>query len=592
MVDRRPSATSGTPSFARWIVGDRGDGPACTGAATTWRRPLLPRCRGLLRARTCCRRGACRAGRRRRPPSPSSVRTTSGVPSRGPSSATTRTPSPPSCARTASARATASPPGCRTPPRCWSRCSAPHWSARVFTSTSPDFGVAGVLDRFGQVEPTVLVGTDGYVYAGKQQPRLDRLAEVVDGLPSVRVTVVVGELEAAPDLDGTAGRRSRGRRAAPRCATAPREPVRLPLSSAGVHPLQLRDHGSAEVHRAQRRRPGPEARRRAAPALRHPARRRRLLLHDLRLDDVELAGLGAGLRRIAGALRRVAVPPCPGSAVGPRRRARHHLLRHVGQVHRRLAQGGRPPARDPPARHAAHHRVHRLSLGGTRASSTSTSRSRPTCTWRRSPAAPTSAAASSPATPPDRSTAARSRDPCSAWPSTSTTRRARRCADSRAAHGELVCTAPFPSMPVGFWNDPDGERYHAAYFDRFPGIWAHGDFASWTPHDGLVIHGRSDATLNAGGVRIGTAEIYRQVERLPEVVEALAVGQEWDDDTRIVLFVRLADGRELDDAARRPPSSGRCARTARHVTCRPRSSRSTTFRGPAATSSPSWPSPT
>jgi acetoacetyl-CoA synthetase len=102
-------------------------------------------------------------------------------------------------------------------------------------------------------------------------------------------------------------------------------------------------------------------------------------------------------------------------------------------------------------------------------------------------------------------------------------------------------------MPVGFWNDPDGRRYHDAYFSRFAGIWAHGDFASWTRHDGLVIHGRSDATLNAGGVRIGTAEIYRQVERLPEVVEALAIGQAWDDDTRIVLFVRLADGATLDD---------------------------------------------
>jgi acetoacetyl-CoA synthetase len=102
-------------------------------------------------------------------------------------------------------------------------------------------------------------------------------------------------------------------------------------------------------------------------------------------------------------------------------------------------------------------------------------------------------------------------------------------------------------MPVGFWDDQDGTRYHHAYFERFPGVWAHGDFASWTSHGGLVIHGRSDATLNAGGVRIGTAEIYRQVERLPEVVEALAVGQEWDDDTRIVLFVKLASGASLDD---------------------------------------------
>jgi acetoacetyl-CoA synthetase len=113
--------------------------------------------------------------------------------------------------------------------------------------------------------------------------------------------------------------------------------------------------------------------------------------------------------------------------------------------------------------------------------------------------------------------------------------------------GELVCTVPFPSMPVSFWNDPGDMKYDSAYFARFPGVWAQGDFASWTEHGGLVIHGRSDATLNAGGVRIGTAEIYRQVENLPQIVEALAIGQQWDDDTRIVLFVRLASDSELDD---------------------------------------------
>jgi acetoacetyl-CoA synthetase len=114
--------------------------------------------------------------------------------------------------------------------------------------------------------------------------------------------------------------------------------------------------------------------------------------------------------------------------------------------------------------------------------------------------------------------------------------------------GELVCTRPFPSMPVRFWNDPDGAKYRAAYFDTFPGVWRHGDWAELTPHGGLVIQGRSDATLNPGGVRIGTAEIYRQVEQLPEVVESLVVGQEWDGDVRIVLFVRLRAGLTLDDA--------------------------------------------
>ncbi len=116
--------------------------------------------------------------------------------------------------------------------------------------------------------------------------------------------------------------------------------------------------------------------------------------------------------------------------------------------------------------------------------------------------------------------------------------------------GELVCTRPFVSMPVMFWNDADGRKYHAAYFERFPGVWCHGDFAEWTKHGGMIIHGRSDATLNPGGVRIGTAEIYAQVEQIPEVVEALAIGQDWDNDVRVVLFVRCKEGVTLDDPLR------------------------------------------
>jgi acetoacetyl-CoA synthetase len=119
---------------------------------------------------------------------------------------------------------------------------------------------------------------------------------------------------------------------------------------------------------------------------------------------------------------------------------------------------------------------------------------------------------------------------------------------SSAGKGELVCTRPFPSMPVMFWNDPGGRKYRAAYFERFDNIWCHGDFAEWTEHGGIIIHGRSDATLNPGGVRIGTAEIYAQVEQIPEVIEALAIGQDWDNDVRVVLFIRLKDGIALDDA--------------------------------------------
>ncbi len=122
----------------------------------------------------------------------------------------------------------------------------------------------------------------------------------------------------------------------------------------------------------------------------------------------------------------------------------------------------------------------------------------------------------------------------------------------RGEKGELVCTAPFPSMPVGFWDDPDGVKYRAAYFERFPGVWHHGDYVELTPHGGLIFFGRSDAVLNPGGVRIGTAEIYRQVEQLDEVVESIAIGQDWPpqqpSDVRVVLFVRLREGVTLDAA--------------------------------------------
>jgi acetoacetyl-CoA synthetase len=132
--------------------------------------------------------------------------------------------------------------------------------------------------------------------------------------------------------------------------------------------------------------------------------------------------------------------------------------------------------------------------------------------------------------------------------------------------GELVCTAPFPSMPVGFWNDPDDSKYHAAYFGKYPGVWCHGDYVEVTEHGGIIIYGRSDAVLNPGGVRIGTAEIYRQVEQLDEVVESLVIGQEWDDDVRVVLFVVLREGIKLDDGLRdRVRKQVRANATPRHV---------------------------
>lgn len=133
--------------------------------------------------------------------------------------------------------------------------------------------------------------------------------------------------------------------------------------------------------------------------------------------------------------------------------------------------------------------------------------------------------------------------------------------------GELVCRKSFPSMPTGFWNDADGQRYHQAYFDVYPGIWRHGDWVALTGHGGLIVYGRSDATLNPGGVRIGTAEIYRQVEVFAEVEEAVVIGQDTGDgDQRVVLFLRLAAGEELTEGLQdRLRAEIRAQATPRHV---------------------------
>jgi acetoacetyl-CoA synthetase len=137
---------------------------------------------------------------------------------------------------------------------------------------------------------------------------------------------------------------------------------------------------------------------------------------------------------------------------------------------------------------------------------------------------------------------------------------------ARGSKGELVCVKPFPSMPIGFWNDPDGKKYHAAYFERFPNVWCHGDWTAITEREGVIIYGRSDAVLNPGGVRIGTAEIYRQVEQIPEVMESIVVGQDWDRDVRVVLFVRLRDGVKLTpELEKRIKDQIRKNTTPRHV---------------------------
>ncbi len=417
----------------------------------------------------------------------------------------------------------------------------------VFTSTSPDFGVAGVLDRFGQVEPTVLVGTDGYVYAGKHQPRIDRLAEVVAGLPSVRATVVVGELEPNPSLDGIPVATGWDEALASGASTAPSAPLRLPVDAPGFILYSSGTTGAPKciVHSG------------AGLTLKHAVEQR---LHcDVGPGDVVFYFTTCGWMMWNWLMSALACGASlvlyDGSPFHPHPERLWDLVDELG-----ITLFGTSAKYLDASRKADLHplRTHRLSTLRTIASTGSPLVDEGFEYVYGSIKSDVHLASISGGT-----------DICGCFVAGDPTRPVYRgeiqgpvlgmavdVFDETGAslkgepgrHGELVCTVPFPSMPVSFWNDPTGERYHGAYFDRFPGVWAHGDFASWTPHAGLVIHGRSDATLNAGGVRIGTAEIYRQVERLPQVVEALAVGQAWDDDTRIVLFVRLADGRELDDA--------------------------------------------
>jgi acetoacetyl-CoA synthetase len=136
----------------------------------------------------------------------------------------------------------------------------------------------------------------------------------------------------------------------------------------------------------------------------------------------------------------------------------------------------------------------------------------------------------------------------------------------RNQQGELVCTAAAPPMPIYFWDDPDGQKYRDAYFDVYPGIWRHGDFIEINDRGGVIIYGRSDATLNPGGVRIGTAEIYRQVEAIPEIEDSLVVGQEWKNDVRVVLFVKMAEGQELtEDLKKSIKTTLRANASPRHV---------------------------
>ncbi|HUL96078.1 MAG TPA: acetoacetate--CoA ligase [Usitatibacter sp.] len=432
----------------------------------------------------------------------------------------------------------------------------------TFTSCSPDFGVQGVLDRFGQIEPTVLVCCDGYYYNGKANETLARIAQIMPGLPTVKRVVVVPYLSERPDVS-LVPRASRLDEFLAPFKARDVEFRRMPFN----HPLYiLYSSGTTGVPKCIVHGAG-------GVLLQHLKEHR---LHcDIRRDDRAFWFTTCGWMMWNWLVSALA--------------AEATLLLYDGS-----------PFLDRGAVLFGYARDERMTHLGTSAKFIDALAKvdlKPIETHDLSPVRAI-LSTGSPLGPEgfDYVYAKVKKDVClssvsggtdlvacfaGGTPTLPVWRGELQCRglamkvkvfDDEGREmpvgqkGELVCTAPFPTMPLGFWNDPGDAKYRAAYYEKFPGVWRHGDWCELTKHGGMVIFGRSDAVLNPGGVRIGTAEIYRQVEKLDEVVESIVIGQDWQKDVRVVLFVRLREGMTLDDAlVKRIKDTIRANTTPRHV---------------------------
>ncbi len=417
----------------------------------------------------------------------------------------------------------------------------------IWSSCSPDFGVQGVLDRFGQIEPRILFCADGYRYSGKEIDSLGTIAGIAQTISTIERVVVVPYMGATPDVSRVAHAVLYDDFVAGIGSVRDLEFARLPFD----HPLYVMySSGTTGLPKCMVHGAG-------GTLLQH--QKEHVLHCDLGRDDrlfyfttcgwmmwnwlVSALAVGSTIVLYDGAafLRRAPIlwdmaeaervtvfgTSAKWLALAEKEGIKPSASHNLSALRSILSTGS------PLAAHSFDY-VYEHVKSDVRLSSISGGTDLISCFALGNPIAPV-------------------------WRGEIQARGLGMKVEifddeghsiiERA--GELVCTAPFPSMPIYFWNDPSGEKYRSAYFDHFPNVWRHGDWAEVTSHDGVVIYGRSDATLNPGGVRIGTAEIYRQVEQLPEVLESLVIGQQIPgagDDLRIVLFVRLVEGESLTDA--------------------------------------------
>ncbi len=407
----------------------------------------------------------------------------------------------------------------------------------VWSSCSPDFGVQGVLDRFGQIEPKILFCADGYLYGGKEFDCQEKVAQVLEKLPSVEECIVVDYL-GAPVTVGTSLYEFLDPFDAQELRFEPAEfnhPLYILYSSGTTGVPKCIVHGTG------------------GSLLQHLKEHR--LHSDIKPGDrlFYFTTLGWMMWNwlVSGLASGATLLLYDGSPFIGRGKVIFDFAEAEGMTHLgtsakfidAIAKEGLKP-RDT-------HRLEKLrailSTGSPLGpegfdyvyqnvkqdvclSSISGGTDIVSCFVLGNPVGPV-------------------------WRGEIQAKGLGMAVEVfdesgkpiRREKGELVCTRPFPSMPVGFWNDPDGAKYRAAYFDKYPNVWRHGDWCEETEHGGLVIYGRSDAVLNPGGVRIGTAEIYRQVEQLDTVVESLVIGQDWNGDVRVALFVKLKEGLVLDE---------------------------------------------